>query len=104
VQLVIPSRRCGKLRVSKSYLEGGVSVVGEVAEAYWGRTGTCSENGGENSQQLPAPALRSPGERRLKDMVAVRKMISSKRKGQKGSLRAGHTVVGRSAMGCRGWG
>lgn len=58
-------------------------MVGEVAEAYWEQTGTCSENGGENSQQLPAPALRSPGQRRLKDMVAVRKMASSKCKGQK---------------------
>lgn len=68
---------------AKSYLEGGVSVVGEVAEAYWGRTGTCSENGGENPQQLPGPALTSPGQRRLEDMAAVRKMVSSQRKVQK---------------------
>lgn len=68
---------------AKSYLEGGVSVVGEVAEAYWGRTGTCSENGGENPQQLPGPALTSPGQRRLEDMAAVRKTVSSQRKVQK---------------------
>lgn len=54
-----------------------------MAEAYWGQTGTCSENGGENSQQLPAPALTSSGQRRLEDMAAVRKMVSSKRKDQK---------------------
>lgn len=80
---LFPAGTVASSEEAKSYLEGGVSVVGEVAEAYWGRTGTCSENGGENPRQLPAPALTSPGQRRLEDMAAVRKMVSSERKGQR---------------------
>lgn len=70
---LFPAGTVASSEQAESYLEGGVSVVGEVAEAYWGRTGTCSENGVENPQQRPAPALTSPGQRRLEDMAAVRK-------------------------------
>lgn len=54
---------------AKSYLEGGVSVVGEVAEAYWEPTETYLENGDGNPQLLPAPALAPPGQHHLEDMV-----------------------------------
>ena len=52
---------------AESYLEGGVSVVGEVAEADWEPTETCLESGGGSPQLLPAPALTPPGRHHLED-------------------------------------
>lgn len=54
---------------AKSYLEGGVSAVGEVPEAYWEPTETDLESGGGSPQLLPAPALTPPGQHHLKDMA-----------------------------------
>lgn len=54
---------------AKSYLEGAVSAVGEVAEAYWAPTETCLESGGANPQLLPAPALTPPGQHHLEGMA-----------------------------------
>lgn len=52
---------------AESYLEGGVSVEGEVAEADWEPTETCLESGGGSPQLLPAPALTPPGQHHLED-------------------------------------
>lgn len=50
---------------AESYLEGGVSAVGEVAEAYWEPTETYLESGGGGPRRLPAPALAPPGQHHL---------------------------------------
>ena len=54
---------------AESYLEGGVSAEGEVAEADWEPTETCLESGGGSPQLLPAPALTPPGRHHLEDMA-----------------------------------
>lgn len=65
--MVIPSRHGGKPKATESYLEGGVSAVGEAAEAEWAPTETCLENGAGNLHLLPAPALLPPAQRHLED-------------------------------------
>ena len=54
---------------AKSYLEGGVSAVGEVAEACWEPTETGLESGGGSPQLLRAPALSRAGQHHLEDMA-----------------------------------
>lgn len=63
------SQQAWKPQAAKSYLEGGVSAVGEAAEAYWGPTETYLENGGGCPQLLAAPALTPPGRHHLEDMA-----------------------------------
>lgn len=61
------SQQACEPKAAKSYLEGGVSAVGAVAEAYWEPTETCLENGDGSPQALAAPALTPSRRRHLED-------------------------------------